>query len=125
MDDSQRCELGNYEVTLISKDDSDKAEKEVKRRATVRRHRRQSESVDSGEFRVEEFRVPLMKGTIQPPKEPQVNVSKVDLKLGIHYLAGGSRKYFRETAHLIRPGQSANLQPLKITFLAMVRWRKV
>ena len=30
-----------------------------------------------------------MKGTIQPPKEPQVNAGKVDLKLGIHYLAGG------------------------------------
>ncbi|MGA3281390.1 MAG: MG2 domain-containing protein [Smithella sp.] len=99
------AKLGNYGVTLTSKDDSDKAEKkEVKRRAKVRRHRRQSESVDSGEFRVEEFRVPLMKGTIQPPKEPQVNASKVDLKLGIHYLAGGGAGNISvRLRNLIRP----------------------
>jgi len=30
-----------------------------------------------------------MKGTIQPPKEPLVNAEKVDLKLGVQYLAGG------------------------------------
>ncbi len=43
----------------------------------------------SGAFRVEEFRVPLMKGVIQPPKEPLVNVSSVDVDLLVKYLSGG------------------------------------
>jgi uncharacterized protein YfaS (alpha-2-macroglobulin family) len=43
----------------------------------------------SGSFRVEEFRVPLMKGVIQPPKESLVNVSSVDVDLLVKYLSGG------------------------------------
>jgi uncharacterized protein YfaS (alpha-2-macroglobulin family) len=44
---------------------------------------------ESGFFRVEEFRVPLMKGMVEPPKEPAVNVSAVDLDLFVSHLAGG------------------------------------
>ncbi len=44
---------------------------------------------NSGSFRVEEFRVPLMKGIIQPPKEPLVNIQNVDVDLMVSYLAGG------------------------------------
>lgn len=43
----------------------------------------------TGQFRVEEFRVPLIKAVIQPPKDPLVNVREVDLDLSVHYLAGG------------------------------------
>jgi uncharacterized protein YfaS (alpha-2-macroglobulin family) len=43
----------------------------------------------SGRFRVEEFRVPLMKGVIRPPAGPQVAVSELPLDLGVQYLAGG------------------------------------
>ncbi|MFO7707464.1 MAG: MG2 domain-containing protein [Desulfobacterales bacterium] len=46
-------------------------------------------SLTSGRFRVEEFRLPLLKGTIQAPAEPLVNVREVALDLGVHYLAGG------------------------------------
>ncbi len=43
----------------------------------------------SGHFQVEEFRVPLMKGTIKPPAAPQVAVKTVPLDLSVQYLAGG------------------------------------
>ena len=44
---------------------------------------------ESGSFRVEEFRVPLMKGVIEPPKEPSVNASSVDVDLYLSHLSGG------------------------------------
>ncbi|HYA31808.1 MAG TPA: MG2 domain-containing protein [Thermodesulfovibrionales bacterium] len=43
----------------------------------------------SGNFRVEEFRVPLMKAVIQPSKEPLVNAREADVDLHISYLSGG------------------------------------
>lgn len=43
----------------------------------------------SGSFRVEEYRVPLMKATIQPPRENLVAVPEVDLDLAVEFLAGG------------------------------------
>jgi len=43
----------------------------------------------SGRFRVEQFRVPLLKGVIRPPAEPLVNVGEIPLDLSIQYLAGG------------------------------------
>ena len=78
----KEAKLGTYSVTLLSKDDAG-------RQATIKKRKRQEGSFPAGEFRVEEFRVPLMKGTIQPPEEPLVNASKVDLELGVQYLAGG------------------------------------
>ena len=33
-------------------------------------------SLTSGRFRVEEFRLPLLKGTIQPPSQPLVNANE-------------------------------------------------
>jgi alpha-2-macroglobulin len=44
---------------------------------------------ESGFFRVEEFRVPLMNGVVEPPKEPAVNVSSVAVDLYVSHLAGG------------------------------------
>ncbi len=43
----------------------------------------------SGEFRVEEFRVPLMKGVIRPPEDPQILPASVPLDITVSYLAGG------------------------------------
>ncbi|MEN6622394.1 MAG: MG2 domain-containing protein [Smithella sp.] len=76
------AKLGTYSVSLINKE-NDKAETKIKK------HRRMSGFFTSGQFRVEEFRVPLMKGTIQPPDKQLVNASEVDLKLGVQYLSGG------------------------------------
>lgn len=43
----------------------------------------------SGSFRVEEFRVPLMKAQIAAPKAAQVNPQSVALDLSLRYLSGG------------------------------------
>ncbi|HUN53920.1 MAG TPA: MG2 domain-containing protein [Smithella sp.] len=85
------AKLGTYEVTLTNKDEDDKATKvKVRKTRRIKKARKRLEgSFETGEFRVEEFRVPLMKGTIQPPEAPLVNAQKVDLKLGVQYLAGG------------------------------------
>ena len=47
------------------------------------------ESWPSGEFRVGEFRVPLMKAVLQAPATPQVAVDRVPLDLALQYMAGG------------------------------------
>ncbi|HOI73805.1 MAG TPA: MG2 domain-containing protein [Syntrophales bacterium] len=43
----------------------------------------------SGMFRVEEFRVPLMKAAVQGPREPLVNARQADVDLSVSYLSGG------------------------------------
>lgn len=74
--------LGTYEITLTRKDDEKKPDQDQSRSG-------RPASYEAGQFRVEEFRVPLMKGTIQPPSEPLVNAAQVGLRLGVQYLAGG------------------------------------
>ncbi|MBJ6723450.1 alpha-2-macroglobulin family protein [Geomesophilobacter sediminis] len=44
---------------------------------------------NSGFFRVEAFRVPLMRGVVEPPKEPAVNATAVDVDLYVAHLSGG------------------------------------
>jgi len=43
----------------------------------------------SGVFRVEEFRVPLMKATVQGPREPLVRAREAQVDLSASYLSGG------------------------------------
>ena len=78
--------LGHYEVILVKK-------------ATPKKHRasgegrfggsRRADGWPSGSFQVEEFRVPLMKASIQPPKKPLVNASSAEVDLLVTYLSGG------------------------------------
>ena len=44
----------------------------------------------SGNFRVEEFRVPLMRGRIKPLEASLISVSELDVDLFVEYLSGGS-----------------------------------
>jgi hypothetical protein len=44
----------------------------------------------AGSFRVEEFRVPLMKAEVSGPKAPQVRAETVELDLHLRYLSGGA-----------------------------------
>ena len=76
----KEAKLGFYEVRLLRK-------AETEQRRTLRRRERGEWT--SGRFRVEEFRIPLLKGMIQPPGEPLVNAKEVTLDLSIQYLAGG------------------------------------
>ena len=76
----KEAKLGNYGVILRERSDK-KEEKKTRRR--------ESRAWTSGTFRVEEFRVPLLKGIIQPPTEPLINAKELTLDLSVHYLAGG------------------------------------
>ena len=52
--------------------------------------RAQSEYLESsGEFRVEEFRVPLMRGVLSPPRDPVVGASEFPLDIAVQHLSGG------------------------------------
>ncbi|MEJ3959141.1 MG2 domain-containing protein [Brachymonas sp. G13] len=49
--------------------------------------------LDSGDFRVEEFRLPVMRGSIQPvPKAPLVATQKLPVRVELAYLNGGAAK---------------------------------
>jgi alpha-2-macroglobulin len=47
----------------------------------------------SGSFRVEEYRIPLMRGVIQPAAQPLLRASETALDVGVTYLAGGGAGY--------------------------------
>ena len=89
----KEAKLGSYSVTLMRKssqqdqpaegeETGEDAGEESSEYAVFR-------SLTSGRFRVEEFRLPLLKGTIQPPSQPLVNVKEAVLDLSVQYLAGG------------------------------------
>lgn len=86
----KNAKLGTYQVTLLKKE-TDKA----KERTTIGGYEAGDEGYfradgwQSGSFRVEEFRVPLMKGIIQPPKEPLINAKEAEIDLLLTYLSGG------------------------------------
>ncbi|MGO8991549.1 MAG: alpha-2-macroglobulin family protein [bacterium] len=80
----KEAKLGFYEVRLFKKIGTEQG------RTFYRRlYHRHAQEWTSGRFRVEEFRVPLLKGVIHPPTEPLINAKDITLDLNIQYLAGG------------------------------------
>jgi uncharacterized protein YfaS (alpha-2-macroglobulin family) len=71
------AKLGRYEVVLVVPPAAGKPEWSAIERT-------------AGSFRVEEFRVPLMRGVVQLPPGPLVAAKKVAADLGVSYLAGGA-----------------------------------
>ncbi|MBI5584689.1 MAG: alpha-2-macroglobulin [Deltaproteobacteria bacterium] len=71
----QQAKLGTYEVFLAAATDPS-------RPGSGRRLR-------SGSFRVEEFRVPLMKAVIQGPREPVIQAAEIEVDLAVSHLSGG------------------------------------
>ena len=47
----------------------------------------------TGTFRVEEFRIPLMRAAIDPPVQPLVNADSVEVGVQVSYLAGGGASF--------------------------------
>jgi len=84
------AKLGSYTITLLKKTASKK-----KQRTSIGECEEgdeeyfRADGLVSGSFRVEEFRVPLMKGIIQASKEPLVNARETTLDLFVKYLSGG------------------------------------
>ncbi len=80
---------------------------------------------NSGGFRVEEFRVPLLKGMIQPPTEPLVNAKEVTLDLNVQYLAGGGAGLLPvKLRSEVDQNRFLLLKDLISLYLAMVRLRR-
>jgi uncharacterized protein YfaS (alpha-2-macroglobulin family) len=78
----QEARLGQYQIILMNPPDPN-AQK-------GREHSDEEyEYQISGNFRVEEFRVPLMRAMIRPPSEPLVNPSTFPVDLTVSYLSGG------------------------------------
>ncbi len=69
------AKLGTYEVSLTSRSNQPKT--------------RFDQKLGSGSFRVEEFRIPLMKALIQGPKDPVINGKEIEVDLSVRYLSGG------------------------------------
>jgi alpha-2-macroglobulin len=51
-----------------------------------------AQELTTGSFRVEEFRIPLMKAAIKVPAQPLVAVTDVPLDLSAEYMSGGAAK---------------------------------
>ena len=49
-------------------------------------------TLTTGNFRVEEFRIPLMKAAIKVPAQPLVAVTEIPIDLSAEYLSGGAAK---------------------------------
>ena len=76
----KEAKLGFYEVRLLKKSETEQGKTFL---------RKEPQEWTSGRFRVEEFRVPLLRGMIQPPTDPLINARDVTLDLSVQYLAGG------------------------------------
>ncbi len=55
--------------------------------------RSSSQSLQSGSFRVEQYRVPSMRAILQPPKDPLVDAKEATIDLFVSYLSGGAAGY--------------------------------
>jgi len=78
----REAKLGRYEVVLR------KPAAAGQDRRGPRGYRYERDGV-SGHFRVEEFRLPLMRATIKSPSAPLVAVSEFPVDVSVQYLAGG------------------------------------
>jgi hypothetical protein len=64
-------------------------------------------ALDTGAFRVEEFRLPYMRGTIHAPSEPQIGVQRVLVDVAVQFLAGGAASNLEtELRSELRPRES-------------------
>ena len=48
---------------------------------------------NTGSFRVEEFRVPLMRAVVKGPKDPVIKAKDVDIDISLTYLSGGGASF--------------------------------
>jgi hypothetical protein len=79
------AKLGEYSITLLRKN--------AKSSSAAGDSSEQSEDqLESAGFRVEEFRVPLMKAAVRMPPGPLVGVTQVAVDLSAEYLSGGAAK---------------------------------
>lgn len=71
------AKLGRYEIAMFAKADGESEEGYA------------HGGLVAGWFRVEEFRVPVMKAVLQPPADPLVGATEFPVDIAVRYLAGG------------------------------------
>jgi hypothetical protein len=91
----REAKLGTYTVSLLRKPSPEGTSSPPGAAAGEQFEEESSEFAEdrgltSGSFRVEEFRVPLLRGVIQPPAQPLVDAGEMALDLSVYYLAGGA-----------------------------------
>ncbi|MBF8272996.1 MAG: alpha-2-macroglobulin [Magnetococcales bacterium] len=87
---------GEAEYSLpLTWDDMGTAENrfEIPKEAKLGTYEISMDRFSTGSFRVETFRVPLMKGMVKPVQSDLVNASQAELDLQVHYLAGGAASH--------------------------------
>ncbi|MBI5589975.1 MAG: alpha-2-macroglobulin [Deltaproteobacteria bacterium] len=82
----REARLGGYSVTLGSRNSGKTQETQ---NAGDEDMVVEEDALFSGQFRVEEFRIPLLKATIQTQAEPLVNCRDAMVDLSVRYLSGG------------------------------------
>lgn len=89
----QEYELNlSWDMQGISTADFD-IPKEAKQGIYVLQYRNSNSKYEDeaiGSFRVEAYRVPTMRATLQGPSTPQINAKAVNMDLQVNYLAGGA-----------------------------------
>ncbi|MBX9630342.1 MAG: alpha-2-macroglobulin [Burkholderiales bacterium] len=90
------AKTGTYSITLAGAKPKGDSENYVR-------------GVTSGSFRVEEFRVPVLRATVQPPALPLINAREATVGLQLAYLSGGGAGYQRVKLRSV-------LQPKSVAF---------
>ena len=84
------AKLGEYRVALLARESgAPPVRREIGRYRRGDELFRATQQWTSGSFRVEEYRVPLMRGSIRPVGGPLVRAREAALDLQLSYLAGG------------------------------------
>ncbi len=86
----REAKLGVYDVILLKKSSGVPGPGAAQEESHEASYSVRYEGWPTGQFRVEEFRVPLMKALIQPPAKPLVAASETSIDLSVQYLAGGA-----------------------------------
>ncbi|MDO8431521.1 MAG: MG2 domain-containing protein [Candidatus Binatus sp.] len=80
----REARLGEYTVTMSRRNTSPTPASDS--------YDSSNQSLTTGSFRVEEFRIPVMKAAIRVPSQPLVAVTEFPLDLSAQYLSGGAAK---------------------------------
>ena len=71
-------------------------------------------SPDSGEFRVEEFRIPLVDARLVPPKGAPVAPAEVALQVQLSHLSGGAMAQANDTIAKVKASGSVTMKVLPL-----------
>ena len=84
------AKLGNYLTAFFQKPTDRLSDEDI---GSLAERYGDEEYCYTGFFRVEEFRIPLMKAVIQPPGEPLINAARTDIDIFLGFLSGGGANH--------------------------------